>query len=914
MAQKRKYKRYATGGRFKQSGQGLQTSLGRIREQAQTTTDALRLQAAQAKEIAGDQIRGLEGVARSEAENARSIQELENQIYNNKYKAIEKRADREVSYILDQAKIKGQEAKFWSDFSTKWSKELYKGAKGLTDLYQFHKAKKVYDELHAGGYDPTRFPEVDAYNSLTQQMLDDPNKDWTEKDIADSIKIISMKNNHWFHMMMANDFKTNINSFEAAVKEQSGDVWNRKTANELLVTRAYLYLQEHGINPRSKAGHQILSLARSRGISNETQLNGIYEAGEDQKFQENLARIHLSVNTRESFESLVKHIKNGHRFTKTEKGYESGGLSWSQAYEIAGKMISDMSGGQKDLEKYLNHAIPGTDWISPLLKSTPTEYWTTKHERITNDILDHNDNNLNNVSTRIKRQKERDAFNQIADLELQIKNKEIDLSDFSENGDVAKLLNIAAQPNTHEKYRDKIYELTAYNPQTHGEATPYLEFQRLVKEEPWNVTAINAAYLAIAKGDRDVHKEEIENNYQAIKELDLYTQTTGFDSKKNFESLVKNENKNLSGGGGKAGNTWESGSKDAALHMNLHFQHEFLNQARYDTNGKFIPVSTRIENATKIVLDAVEQGDKGIGVYAREPAQTGSLQAVWTNFVPTTTANSDAMLNSDVIGNSTLVYSFAFDPKLNKSNLSTYLNKNKIVTSGETKQLHEMAITGDFDKYDIPENISRLSAITNISESDIINTILMVDSWEEGKKVSEQNFPVWPKSSTAMVQDITGIYIKNEHEAISVSAATQQFINTNEWPMNETLKAWKEGTLNIDPSQYQTPADGSTMTLNIDGEKIDHDTETTWKVGPNLIPFNHGTLSTWNLEGIYWDPYDGSFVDLRTPPPPPTLQSTVGSPIPLKDQNLDQFRPSEFKPSEFRPSDFTGDGLGGLKK
>ena len=73
MAQKRKYKRYATGGRFKQSGQGLQTSLGRIREQAQTTTDAIRLQAAQAKEIAGDQIRGLEGVARSEAENSRSL-------------------------------------------------------------------------------------------------------------------------------------------------------------------------------------------------------------------------------------------------------------------------------------------------------------------------------------------------------------------------------------------------------------------------------------------------------------------------------------------------------------------------------------------------------------------------------------------------------------------------------------------------------------------------------------------------------------------------------------------------------------------------------------------------------------------------------------------------------------------------
>ena len=59
-----KYQRRSRGGRFKNQGEGLRTSVDRIRQQRQTEIDAMKLQAGQADAISKLQISGLKNVAK----------------------------------------------------------------------------------------------------------------------------------------------------------------------------------------------------------------------------------------------------------------------------------------------------------------------------------------------------------------------------------------------------------------------------------------------------------------------------------------------------------------------------------------------------------------------------------------------------------------------------------------------------------------------------------------------------------------------------------------------------------------------------------------------------------------------------------------------------------------------------------
>ena len=99
MGQKQKYKRYAKGGRLKQSGEGLRSSVSQIAKQRQTEIDALKLQQLQHQRISQNQIAGFDRKFTKEQQNSQQIQDLETKIYNNKIKNLNIRADREVENL-----------------------------------------------------------------------------------------------------------------------------------------------------------------------------------------------------------------------------------------------------------------------------------------------------------------------------------------------------------------------------------------------------------------------------------------------------------------------------------------------------------------------------------------------------------------------------------------------------------------------------------------------------------------------------------------------------------------------------------------------------------------------------------------------------------------------------------------------
>ena len=92
------YRRAARGGRFKRQDFG-DLGLRAYKEQQDTIIQSLKLQQARSKEYAGDHITNIGNIARSEEQNRNLLQDLENDLYKSKVKAIEKNQAREVAAL-----------------------------------------------------------------------------------------------------------------------------------------------------------------------------------------------------------------------------------------------------------------------------------------------------------------------------------------------------------------------------------------------------------------------------------------------------------------------------------------------------------------------------------------------------------------------------------------------------------------------------------------------------------------------------------------------------------------------------------------------------------------------------------------------------------------------------------------------
>ena len=138
MAQK--YRRHATGGSFKRQDFG-DLGLRSFREQQNEITEALKLQQARAKEYGDDYITDLKGVGRTEEENKRILNELETKAYETRRRALNVRAEREVSFIRSQAEEAGKKSDYWKDFSTTKAGEFAKLAQGLRDYGDYRYAQ-----------------------------------------------------------------------------------------------------------------------------------------------------------------------------------------------------------------------------------------------------------------------------------------------------------------------------------------------------------------------------------------------------------------------------------------------------------------------------------------------------------------------------------------------------------------------------------------------------------------------------------------------------------------------------------------------------------------------------------------------------------------------------------------------------
>ena len=276
-----KYQRRSRGGRFKNQGEGLRTSVDRIRQQRQTEIDAMKLQAGQADTISKLQISGLKNVAKVESENRGMLQKLENEIYTKKRNAITVRSDREVENILGQAKELGKEAAWWEKFASTHSKEIAKGATGLVDYAQYRQAVNAEETR-----DPNEAEELsqNISNMYTTVYGDAVGASESLIDYKESKDVvISAQGNHFNWSIREKEFAQDINAFLKLVERSTPGEFNHQTAAQHTVNAAYLYLKQHGIPFGSKQGRNIIAIAKRAGAAKAEQFYSKVTFDKDQK-------------------------------------------------------------------------------------------------------------------------------------------------------------------------------------------------------------------------------------------------------------------------------------------------------------------------------------------------------------------------------------------------------------------------------------------------------------------------------------------------------------------------------------------------------------------------------------------------------------------------------------------------------
>lgn len=131
----------------------LDDGLRAFRDQQGRIIDSLKLQQAKYSEYANEFIQGTKGVAQTEKENRRIIQNLETDWWKNRREAVKVKGQRHVESLLGKAEEYGKEAQFWSEFAPNFSKSLGSIASNIYETIDKNNAFNQFSEELKEGID-----------------------------------------------------------------------------------------------------------------------------------------------------------------------------------------------------------------------------------------------------------------------------------------------------------------------------------------------------------------------------------------------------------------------------------------------------------------------------------------------------------------------------------------------------------------------------------------------------------------------------------------------------------------------------------------------------------------------------------------------------------------------------------------
>ena len=278
-----KPQRYAKGGRF--GGTQLsRAGISAIAEQSKTTTDALKEQARQQKEIDQTTITGMDRRNKLMQKNAEEIYKLETDApYKARMKSLKTNAEVQIKSYKDQAAEYDRLAGVWGRLSPTLAQNFQTLAQSTEDYIATTNAIDEFNTLASDGtldkikYTYNRVGQSsaldDAANQQSKLVEQALGGDLEAEQEFDYMGQVMKTRNPVLQKLLFNDIKTSFDSIEQdMLASVEGDI-DKFTATRLYQTRAIQILNRLGINPKSETGFKIQELFRQKGLVKESQLS-----------------------------------------------------------------------------------------------------------------------------------------------------------------------------------------------------------------------------------------------------------------------------------------------------------------------------------------------------------------------------------------------------------------------------------------------------------------------------------------------------------------------------------------------------------------------------------------------------------------------------------------------------------------
>ena len=278
-------------------------------------------------------IANLKGVANTESENARIIQNVENDIYKTKVDAINVAGTRDVQRLRDEAKMFEASSKFWGDFSGAGARALGTAAQGLYDMAEFTQGRRQYENARDDGTLRQFASATEALYKIEDGkiVIERNRKDITGEEGRYLGKQRRSTNRYYAHLVLS-DFEDNkadyyreasdaFDRFLDQQEEAGNPVSAKQLAPEFYEAWATHVLEQKGVSPSLKKSQEFIDDFVVQG----TQVSGVYNRQQLYTETQNAVKDDLKVllssndeNRSDDLSSLISSVRES--YTKDDKG------------------------------------------------------------------------------------------------------------------------------------------------------------------------------------------------------------------------------------------------------------------------------------------------------------------------------------------------------------------------------------------------------------------------------------------------------------------------------------------------------------------------------------------------------------------------------------------------------------------
>ena len=536
-----KYKRYAKGGQFNKKRDNAQEGLRQFTTQQERIIAAEEKQRKERLAQGQQQVADLRGTARNEEQVRNEIQNFENKEFEYQRASIQQRAEtdrRSLDTQIAQTRAAGDR---WRDFSQTQMKGFFKLADNLQDYRDINKAISDYKKYKENNLlDPLYQVENLTNQKAEKGMAAQRWKAWRKGDFdtSDYLGSVHRNNNHYYHELIVNDIKQNIDVHEEQLLQfldENKLELRKEDIHDYYQFRAQEIVKQTGLPSKSAAALKVhdffnhrANLKYSNTAKNDLRLLQEQNYDKSKKFFLNGGDSLTGDNLNHLFIDKLELLKGGDRdkYISPSEGYRAvlEDLIKHPKYRdnwnrFKNEVLSLESVGDNAQERQpLSLKIPTV--VSDLRNK-----WVQKNKDIKaseKHLLD---------------KKDTDDLKQIL---TEIDGDEYDLNDYTEGGGRDQLYKIAATAGT--KTKKSIYELLNYDPQG---LVPDSIHEKIMK-----AGTVDRDYEEFMFYYRNLSKED-KARYTKLpgikKDLESVIQAYGFDYQKNIKSLIEYEIKEIAG-------------------------------------------------------------------------------------------------------------------------------------------------------------------------------------------------------------------------------------------------------------------------------------------------------------------------------------------------------------------------------